>query len=261
MAKKYYVVWAGRNTGVFTSWTHTKKQVDKFPRARYKSFKTQQEAEAAYTAGRSETSSTTTKKNKNKKKLDVPDKGEVEQIYLDIGHSANFDVKIFCDGACDPNPGEAGSGLAVYRGGKLAELWYGLYNAHGTNNSAELNALYQALHIAKEEIGQGNTVQILCDSKYSINCVTNWAFNWERKGWKRKIEGDIKNLEIIQQSHELYKSLKGKVVVSHVSAHVGIKGNELADRMSAYGIDQQEADLCLYRDILDIDAILKFRSG
>ena len=185
----------------------------------------------------------------------------MEQIDLDIDHSANFDVKIFCDGACDPNPGEAGSGLAVYRGGKLAELWYGLYNAQGTNNSAELNALYQAFRIAKEEIDQGNTVQILCDSKYSINCVTKWAFNWERKGWKRKTEGDIKNLEIIQQSHELYKSLKGKVVVSHVSAHVGIEGNELADRMSAYGIDQQETDLCLYREILDIDAILKFRSG
>ena len=133
MAKKYYVVWAGRNTGIFTSWAYTKKQVDKFPQARYKSFKTQQEAEAAYTAARSETSSTTTKKNKNKKKLNVPNKGEVEQIDLNIDHNANFDVKIFCDGACDPNPGEAGSGLAVYRGGKLAELWHGLYNAHGTN--------------------------------------------------------------------------------------------------------------------------------
>jgi len=261
MAKKYYVVWAGRNTGVFTSWAYTKNQVDKFPQARYKSFKTQQEAEAAYIAGRSETSIITIKKNKNKKKLNVPFKGEMEHIDFDIDHSANFDVNIFCDGACDPNPGEAGSGLAVYRGGKLVELLYGLYNAQGTNNSAELNALYQAFHIAKEEIDQGNTVQILCDSKYSINCVTNWAFNWERKGWKRKTEGDIKNLDIIQQSHELYKRLKGKVVVSHVSAHVGIEGNELADRMSAYGIDQKEADLCLYRDTLDIDAILKLRSG
>jgi len=261
MAKKYYVIWTGRNTGVFTSWAYTKNQVDKFPQARYKSFKTQQEAEAAYTSGRSETSIITIKKNKNKKKLNVPFKGEMEHIDLEIDHSANFDVNIFCDGACDPNPGEAGSGLAVYRGAKLAELLYGLYNAQGTNNSAELNALYQAFHIAKEEIDQGNTVQILCDSKYSINCVTNWAFNWERKGWKRKTEGDIKNLDIIQQSHELYKRLKGKVVVSHVSAHVGIEGNELADRMSAYGIDQKEADLCLYRDTLDIDAILKLRSG
>lgn len=48
MATKYYVVWAGRETGIFTSWDHTKKQVDKFPQAKYKSFKTQAEAEDAF---------------------------------------------------------------------------------------------------------------------------------------------------------------------------------------------------------------------
>ena len=47
MAKKFYVVWAGRETGVFTSWPYTKKLVDKFPQARYKSFPTEQEAVCA----------------------------------------------------------------------------------------------------------------------------------------------------------------------------------------------------------------------
>ena len=44
MAKKYYVVWAGRETGIFTSWDVTKRSVDKFPQAIFKSFATEAEA-------------------------------------------------------------------------------------------------------------------------------------------------------------------------------------------------------------------------
>ena len=62
---------------------------------------------------------------------------------------AASDTVIFCDGACEPNPGKAGSGMAVYRAGELASLWYGAYNPAGTNNTAELNALLQALMLAR----------------------------------------------------------------------------------------------------------------
>ena len=115
--------------------------------------------------------------------------------------------------------------------------------------------------LSKEDIDRGKEVQILCDSKYSISCVTKWAFSWEKKGWKRKTEGDIRNLEIIQQAHELYKAIRAKVVVSHVKAHMGIEGNELADLMAAFGIDQQAANFCRYTDTLEIKAILKFRTS
>ena len=61
------------------------------------------------------------------------------------------DVTIYCDGGCTPNPGKAGSGVAIYRGGRLAELWYGLYEPMGTNNTAELGALYESLVIAQKD--------------------------------------------------------------------------------------------------------------
>ena len=48
MAKKFYVVWQGRETGIFTDWNTCKKQVDAFAGAKYKSFKTQAEAQAAF---------------------------------------------------------------------------------------------------------------------------------------------------------------------------------------------------------------------
>lgn len=49
MAKKnkYYVVWNGREKGIFRSWDECKAQVDGFEGAQYKSFESQKEAEAA----------------------------------------------------------------------------------------------------------------------------------------------------------------------------------------------------------------------
>ncbi len=48
MAKKFYVVWKGRKPGIFTTWGECKAQVDGFAGAKYKSFPTQAEAQAAY---------------------------------------------------------------------------------------------------------------------------------------------------------------------------------------------------------------------
>ena len=49
MAKpKFYVVWKGRQTGVFETWDDCKAQIDKFPQAVYKSFKTRQSAEQEF---------------------------------------------------------------------------------------------------------------------------------------------------------------------------------------------------------------------
>ncbi|MCG9732059.1 ribonuclease H family protein [Shewanella sp. Isolate13] len=254
MAKKYYVVWAGRETGIFTSWDYTKKQVDKFPQAKYKSFPTEAEAKTAFAKAPSY-SSGTKKPTAGAAKAKTAAKASVD---IDLNRC---DLSIFTDGGCEPNPGEAGSGVAVYRNAQLAELYYGLYNANGTNNSAELNALHQALLIADKALKQGLTVQILSDSQYSINCITNWAYGWKAKGWKRQVAGDIKNLDIIQQSHELYDALKDKLAIQHVAAHVGIEGNELADRMSIYAIDQKDGAFCRYPEPIVLADILSLRAG
>jgi len=251
MAKKFYVVWAGRETGVFDNWTHTKSLVDKFPQARYKSFPSKAEAQAAFASGKPAGRTPSSSKASSNSKAAVAQPSTSDAAY---------DVQIFCDGGCDPNPGRAGSGVAVYRDGTLCELWYGIYNPHGTNNTAELNALYQSLLIAEQAIGEGKSTQIKCDSKYSIDCVTNWAFGWKTKGWKRKVAGDIKNLEIIQQAHELYVTLQDNIDVSHVKAHIGIEGNELADRMTMVAVAEQEVDFAQYRD-LHVPTILALRAG
>ncbi|MEI6859021.1 MAG: ribonuclease H family protein [Shewanella sp.] len=252
MAKKFYVVWVGRETGIFTTWDKAKRQVDKFPKAKYKSFKTKAEADAAFSTGISSVYSA---------KSSSLSQNHQASTTKTSNSNADYNVVIYTDGGCEPNPGKAGSGIAVYRDNILSELWYGLYNRNGTNNSAELNALHQALLIAKKSLASGKSVFIRSDSQYSINSITNWAYAWKAKGWKRKAAGDIKNLDIIKASHTLYDELKEKLVISHVAAHIGIEGNELADRMSIYAIDKKDAEFCRYPEPIELAGILSLRAG
>jgi ribonuclease HI len=252
MAQKFYVVWSGRQTGVFTDWATTQRAVDKFTGARFKSFPTRAAAEQAFGRGGDPS---IPPKTASRKKAGTPGSER------SAAHpSQHFDVSIYCDGACEPNPGHAGSGIVVYRAGQLAQLWYGLYHPMGTNNSAELNALYHALRMAEAEINTGNSVEVCSDSAYSINCIRTWAPNWEKKGWK-KPGGEIRNLEIIQDCYAIYRRIKKELTLTHVAAHVGTEGNELADRMAMLGAQLKEKELRQYRDKMDIPTLLKMRAG
>ncbi len=48
--QKYYVVWKGRKTGVFTSWAECEKQVKAFVDAQFKAFDSEAQADAAFLA-------------------------------------------------------------------------------------------------------------------------------------------------------------------------------------------------------------------
>jgi ribonuclease HI len=250
MAKKYYVIWAGRRTGIFTDWSEVQPLVDKFNGARFKSFPTQAEAEAAFRAGKPRYSGSARKTTTRKAAAEVADDASV----------ATAEVRIYCDGACEPNPGEAGSGIVVYAQGALTQLWYGLYNPHGTNNTAELSALHHALLMSEQVILGGHCVEVLSDSKYAINCISVWAPGWEARGW-RKAGGEIRNLDIIKPTYELYNRIKSEAKLSHVSAHVGTEGNELADRMAMYAVMSKQKELKRYEGEIDIAKLLKMRSG
>lgn len=51
MAKKVYVVWHGKETGVFTEWQKCKDSIHGFPSAKYKAFKTLETAYKAFQDG------------------------------------------------------------------------------------------------------------------------------------------------------------------------------------------------------------------
>lgn len=251
-AKKFYVVWSGRSTGIFTDWPTAQASVDKFPGARYKSFPTRAEAEQAYKAGKP-----ALVRAKSRAKSAAVESSDED---AEGAAAAKFDMQIYCDGACDPNPGHAGSGIAVYRDGRVAELWFGLHHANGTNNTAELNALYHALLMGEKAMQAGQTAEILSDSKYALSCIDVWAVGWEKRGWK-KAGGEIKNLGIIQTSYTLYNRIKPAIRLTHIRGHMGIEGNELADRMAMLAVQTRQAELRPYPHKIDVPTILRMRAG
>lgn len=243
MAGKYYVVKSGRTPGIYTTWAQCLQQVEKFSGAVYKSYTTREEAEEAFASNASIITKSAPKKRTSTSKTDTSS-ASTEGIRL----------RIYCDGACSGNPGKSGSGLAIYEDDKMPVLMYGAADVMGTNNTAELKALLRALELAGDAVHE--KVAILSDSKYSIECVVNWAYGWKKNGWTKK-GGDIKNLELIQTAHAIYDGIKDKVVISHVRGHAGVEGNELADRMAVIAASNGNSVFIQYpyENIADVIAL------
>ena len=75
-------------------------------------------------------------------------------------------------------------------------------------------------------------MEILSDSDYSLKAVFVWSEGWKKKNWTKGGSAPIQNLELIKECYELSRPLIGKVQMTHVRAHAGTQGNELADRLS-----------------------------
>lgn len=94
-----------------------------------------------------------------------------------------------------------------------------------TNNEMELIALFYAMT-------DYPNARIYSDSAYAINCITNWAFKWEKNGWVRPGGLPIQNLTVIKFAYLFYKNMfKGEII--KCAGHNNIKGNELADDLAA----------------------------
>jgi ribonuclease HI len=261
MSKKSYVVWKGAKTGVFATWAEVQNHTQGRSDAQFMGFESKIEAEAAF-------ASTYTKALM---KRSLANKGSTNKTTVAKKSSFSSDnsaptkvtaeIQIYCDGACSPNPGKSGTGLAVYQQGKISVLYYGLYQANGTNNTAELNGLLYSLKLAQKYLETVEQVQVLSDSKYSIDCITKWAKGWQTKGWTRGKGEEIKNVNLIKECFSLYQEIKQKLVISHVKGHANIEGNELSDRMAVLARKQQQESLIKYPGDVNIKAILAMDSG
>lgn len=151
MAKqKYYVVWEGLKTGVFTSWNTCKAQVTNYERAKYKSFTTLAEAEKAFKGNYKDyigkTSSNTASKITSK--------------------TPPIPQSICVDGACD-NMKKIGEYQGVYTQDSRPLFHQGPFK-DVTNNIMEFLALVHALaYCKKNELN----LPIYSDSKIAIGWV------------------------------------------------------------------------------------------
>ena len=123
--QKFYVVWKGRKTGIFTSWNECEAQVKGFADAQYKAFDSRTEAERAFAATYD----------------DYKGKPASTQRWLFAPHPPII-PSLCVDAACDGSPGrleyrgvKTESGEQIFRAGPFAD---------GTNNVGEFLAIVLA---------------------------------------------------------------------------------------------------------------------
>lgn len=278
MSKKYYVVWKGAQTGVFDNWTTVQSVTSGRADAQFMGFPSQAEAQTAFqttytkalmqrslkTPPRTGSAYPAAEKTSNATASKSTSAGKVAGATIRSEREINkADIDIYCDGACSPNPGKSGTGVAVYHQGKINSLWFGAFDANGTNNTAELIGMLQAFKLAKAYINANpdKTIQVLSDSKYSIDSITKWATGWKNKGWKKASGEPIKNPELVKACYTLYQEIKKQIVVSHVKGHANIEGNELADRMAVRARTSREKGFVQYQEEINIREILALESG
>ena len=143
MAKqKYYVVWSGKVPGIYTSWDECRKQVEGQEGSKYKSFKTMEEAQDAFSIGydvyRQEHPVQPKAHTAGDNNI-APSKG--------VGGPA-INESIAVDAACSGNPG-----AMEYRGVylKTGRQLFHVGPMYGTNNIGEFLALVHGLAFLKQK--------------------------------------------------------------------------------------------------------------
>jgi ribonuclease HI len=162
--KKFYVVWEGRQPGVYLTWDDCQEQVLQYPGAKYKAFDSQQEAVMAFRgSGEEEELLLTRIAVKNMEATEATPKNDYANI-PEINPNA-----IAVDGACAGNPG-----MMEYRGVRVAtgeEIFHVGPLADGTNNVAEYLALIHALALLFRQ--NDTTTPIYTDSATAVSWVRN----------------------------------------------------------------------------------------
>ncbi|MFC5529101.1 ribonuclease H [Cohnella yongneupensis] len=160
MAKqKFYVVWVGKQPGVYATWAECQQQVDQFEGAKYKSYESRAEAEAAYAAGWKKSwgqakaaGSASSKSAKTSGGAASGDKIDYNSISVDVGTAGN-------PGPVEYKGVDTQTGDILFSVGPISK---------GTNNLGEFLAIVHGLAYL-QKLGSDKTVY--SDSVNAINWV------------------------------------------------------------------------------------------
>jgi ribonuclease HI len=207
---KFYAVKVGKEgPKIYSTWDECKSNVAGFSGAIYKSFPTRGEAENFAL----------------EKKESVASSSKTDSVAEIKEESGNI---FYTDGSFREGKG----GYGVVHNGK------GRFGPAGpSNNQAELEGVIRACKWVKS-LGL-KEIEIRLDSEYVQKTITVWMVSWRKKfgnnpeNWKTASGQPVANLDLLLKLEKLLQQLDVNFI--HVAAHVGIPGNEEADRLANEG--------------------------
>ncbi|MDQ0300802.1 ribonuclease HI [Salibacterium salarium] len=158
--KKYYVVWKGRQTGIYDNWADCEKQVKGYAGASFKSFKTKEEAANALENG--ETSAVSNS---------------------ETGRSSYIENSVSVDVGSHGNPGFVEYKGVYTKNGEVLFSHPGIQK--GTNNLGEFLAIVHALQYLTEK---KSDIPVYSDSDTAIIWVKKGKANSSLKHTKETEE-------------------------------------------------------------------------
>ena len=172
--KKFYVVWKGREPGIYTDWAGCKAQVDGFREAEYKAFPSRAMAEEAFNRPYEDYKGVDLRK--------IEDLSPAERRRIGDPIQDSFAV----DAACDGSPGRleyrgvyTATGTQFFRQGPFED---------GTNNVGEFLALVHTLALAKRD---RSAIPVYSDSRTALSWV-------KAKRCRTKLKSTAKNQRLFE---------------------------------------------------------------
>jgi ribonuclease HI len=150
-------------------------------------------------------------------------------------------VRVITDGACLGNPGPGGWAAILRYGARAREL-YGS-SVYTTNNRMELAGAIEGLRALKEPC----EVELVTDSEYLKNGITEWIHGWKRNGWITSAKKPVMNRELWTALDEA--AARHRVHWAWTKGHADDPDNNRADELAATAAAAQSFSPGWRRDV------------
>ena len=154
-------------------------------------------------------------------------------------------VAIYADESClgngreGSNPGGAAGVIEYERetsGAREVSRWdYWIFEPATTNNRMALRSVIEAFRAISRR-GRFFRVLFTSDSQYLVKGMSDWAYGWMSRGWKRK-GGEIENLDLWKEAVEVVHG--HQVSFQWVRGHRGHPQNEYANHLATRAAREQ----------------------
>ena len=142
-------------------------------------------------------------------------------------------VQLITDGACLGNPGPGGWAVILRYNSRAREIFS--CEPLTTNNRMELTAAIQGLRAVKEPC----EVEVVTDSEYVKNGITQWIHAWKRNGWKRSDKKPVLNVELWRELDEEVR--RHKTTWTWTKGHASHADNNRADELANLAAREQRS--------------------
>lgn len=161
-----------------------------------------------------------------------------------------YQIKIYVDGGCRRNGfSNAIAAASAVRENRWGKSWYRTprlsRQENATNQRAEITAIIPGLEMALnrfDDLASNPTldVTIYSDSRYAVDCLTDFVYKWTQNGWTNARGAEVANRDLIEEASDLDDRLErlGNVAYSWIPR----SQNVLADKRCNEELDAMEKD-------------------